>query len=121
MRFSVAGRENKELNILIFTEVLENIATVDRVLTKPGGSLLLAGRSGVGRRTAVSLVAHMHSIELFTPKISRAYQLKHFKNDLKTVSIIIQLKLDYKIRLDCFIKFIIICSIHVTSKPSGNF
>jgi dynein heavy chain 2 len=80
------GRENKELEVLIFKEVLENIAIVDRVITKPGGSLLMAGRSGVGRRTAVSLVAHMHSIELFTPKISRGYQLKNFKNDLKTVS-----------------------------------
>ncbi|CAB3978327.1 cytoplasmic dynein 2 heavy chain 1-like [Paramuricea clavata] len=79
------GRENKELEVLIFKEVLENIAIVDRVITKPGGSLLMAGRSGVGRRTAVSLVAHMHSIELFTPKISRGYQLKNFKNDLKTV------------------------------------
>lgn len=79
------GRENRELEVLIFREVLENIAVVDRVITKPGGSLLMAGRSGVGRRTAVSLVAHMHSIELFTPKISRGYQLKHFKNDLKTV------------------------------------
>ena len=84
--FFVVGRENKELEILIFKEVLENIAIVDRVITKPGGSLLMAGRSGVGRRTAVSLVAHMHSIELFTPKISRGYQLKNFKNDLKTVS-----------------------------------
>jgi dynein heavy chain 2 len=82
----VVGRENKELEVLIFREVLENIAIVDRVITKPGGSLLMAGRSGVGRRTAVSLVAHMHSIELFTPKISRGYQLKNFKNDLKTVS-----------------------------------
>ena len=81
----MAARENRELDILIFREVLENIARVDRVLTKPGGSLLLAGRSGVGRRTAVTLVTHMHNITLVTPKVSRGYGLKHFKNDLKTV------------------------------------
>ena len=81
----LAARENRELDILIFREVLENIARVDRVLTKPGGSLLLAGRSGVGRRTAVTLVTHMHNITLVTPKVSRGYGLKHFKNDLKTV------------------------------------
>lgn len=74
------------MDILLFHEVLDNIARADRVLTKPGGSLLLAGRSGVGRRTAVSLVAHMHNMQLFTPKISRGYSLKNFKNDLKTVS-----------------------------------
>ena len=66
--------------------MLENTSRVDRVLTMPGGSLLLAGRSGVGRRTAVTLVAHMQQMELHTPKIGRGYGIKHFKNDLKAVS-----------------------------------
>lgn len=61
------------------------MARVDRVLTTPGGSLLMAGRSGVGRRTAVTLVSHMHQMELFTPRITRGYGMKQFKNDLKTV------------------------------------
>jgi dynein heavy chain 2 len=69
----------------MFIEVLDNIARVDRTLTLPGGSLMLAGRSGVGRRTAVTLVTHMHNIEVVTPKVSRSYGLKQFKNDLKTV------------------------------------
>lgn len=82
--FPVA-RENRELDILLFKEVLDNIARVDRTLTKPGGSLLMAGRSGVGRRTAAALVAHMHNIQVFTPKVSRGYELKQFRTDLKTV------------------------------------
>ena len=69
----------------IFPEVLEHIASVDRVLSVPGGSLLLAGRSGVGRRTAVQLVAHYHRMEIVTPHISRTYGLKNFKNDLRNV------------------------------------
>ena len=75
------------MDILIFREVLENIARVERILTKPGGSLLLAGRSGVGRRTAVTLIAHMHQMTLFTPNVSRLYGIKNFKTDLKTVSL----------------------------------
>ncbi len=70
----------------MFREVLENMARVDRVLTMPGGSLLMAGCSGVGRRTAVSLISHMHQMTIFTPKIGRGYGLKHFKTDLKSVS-----------------------------------
>lgn len=81
-----AGREHHELDILLFHEVLDHIARIDRVLTSPGGSLLLSGRSGVGRHTAVSLVAHMHQMEIITPHVSRNYQLKQFKNDLKNVS-----------------------------------
>ena len=83
---SLAERDNRDLDILIFKEVLDNIARVDRVLTMPGGSLLMAGRSGVGRRTAVSLVANMHQMQLFSPKTFRGYSIKHFKNDLKNVS-----------------------------------
>ncbi|XP_073674385.1 cytoplasmic dynein 2 heavy chain 1-like [Garra rufa] len=79
------GRDNRELDILLFPEVLDYMSRVDRVLSSPGGSLLLAGRSGVGRRTATCVVSHMHGASLFTPKISRSYSLKHFKSDLKTV------------------------------------
>ncbi|XP_057206860.1 cytoplasmic dynein 2 heavy chain 1 isoform X3 [Triplophysa rosa] len=79
------GRENRELDILLFPEVLDYMSRLDRVLSSPGGSLLLAGRSGVGRRTATSVVSHMHGATLFTPKISRSYSLKHFKSDLKNV------------------------------------
>lgn len=87
----VTARENRELDILIFREVMDNIARVDRVLTRPGGSLLLAGRSGVGRRTAVTLVTHMHNVTVVTPKVSRGYGLKQFKNDLKSVSTVLLL------------------------------
>ncbi|KAK2099397.1 Cytoplasmic dynein 2 heavy chain 1 [Saguinus oedipus] len=77
------GRDNQNLDILLFHEVLEYMSRIDRVLSFPGGSLLLAGRSGVGRRTITSLVSHMHGAVLFSPKISRGYELKQFKNDLK--------------------------------------
>ncbi|KAJ7398962.1 hypothetical protein BTVI_119896 [Pitangus sulphuratus] len=79
------GRDKKELEILLFHEVLSYMSKVDRVLSFPGGSLLLAGRSGVGRRTVTSLVSHMHGAVLITPKISRGYELKQFKSDLKYV------------------------------------
>ncbi|XP_044933442.1 cytoplasmic dynein 2 heavy chain 1 isoform X4 [Mustela putorius furo] len=79
------GRDNQSLDILLFQEVLEYMSRIDRVLSFPGGSLLLAGRSGVGRRTITSLVSHMHGAVLFSPKISRGYALKQFKNDLKHV------------------------------------
>lgn len=95
--FVCLGRENRDLDILIFKEVLDYMAQVDRVLTMPGGSLLMAGRSGVGRRTAVTLVSHMHQMHMFTPKISRGYGLKHFKNDLKTVRVISVIAVNLKL------------------------
>jgi dynein heavy chain 2 len=62
------------------------VSRFDRVLTTaPGGSMLLCGRSGVGRRTALAISSSMNNMKIFTPKINRSYNIKHFKNDLKTV------------------------------------
>lgn len=90
LRVSLQGvvqysRDNKELDLLLFGEVCDFVSRVDRVLSRPGGSLLLAGRSGVGRHTATQLVSHMHGWTLFTPKVSRGYSLKNFNSDLKSV------------------------------------
>ncbi|TMS07235.1 Cytoplasmic dynein 2 heavy chain 1 [Larimichthys crocea] len=79
------SRDNRELDLLLFWEVCDFVSRVDRVLSRPGGSLLLAGCSGVGRHTATCLVSHMHGYTLFTPKITRGYTLKNFSNDLKSV------------------------------------
>eukprot|EP00753_Platysulcus_tardus_P014516 PLAT4386.4.p1 GENE.PLAT4386.4~~PLAT4386.4.p1 ORF type:complete len:4448 (-),score=2754.09 PLAT4386.4:79-13422(-) len=78
-------REEKDLGISLFDEVLEHIAMVDRVLARPGGSTLLVGSSGVGRRTSLTLAAHMHRMELFTPVITRDFDLKQFQAFIKEV------------------------------------
>lgn len=44
-------REFKELNVHLFDDILDFIAFCERTLSQPGGSLLLAGRPGVGRKT----------------------------------------------------------------------
>ena len=41
-------REVKELGLLLFPEALRHIVAIDRVLSRPGGNLLLVGASGVG-------------------------------------------------------------------------
>jgi hypothetical protein len=64
-------REHKELNMLLFPEVLERVARFDRVLARPGGSLLLCGPSGTGRRSCMTLMAYMHHMEFFSPKMTR--------------------------------------------------
>jgi dynein heavy chain 2 len=80
--------EYRDTDVFIFREILDAIVRCDRVLTTPGGSLLLAGRSGVGRRTAIGVVASMNNMKLFSPKVGRTYGIKQFKNDLKTVSLL---------------------------------
>lgn len=49
--------------------------------------MLLAGRSGTGRRTGVQLISHMLDLTFETPKVSREYTLSEFKKYLKTLLI----------------------------------
>ena len=47
-----------------------------------GGSLLMCGRSGVGRRNAVSIVSALHHAKLITLKMGKNYGLKQFKQEV---------------------------------------
>ncbi|VDO57873.1 unnamed protein product, partial [Brugia timori] len=58
---------------------------LQQAVNRYGGSLLLAGRAGMGRREAASLVANMHQMPVFSPKLTSSYGIKQFRNDLKTV------------------------------------
>lgn len=76
-------REFKGLDMLLFPEILDHIAVEDRVLSRPGGSMLLVGDSGVGRRTSVTVVSFMQKIELWTPNVTMKYNDAYFRADMK--------------------------------------
>ena len=93
------------------SQVLERVARLDRVLSRPGGAALLCGKSGVGRRSVLRLLAYMHHLEVrlaqqpeqdflahkptnwhksgavqvFTPAMPQDYNLVAFRADLKAV------------------------------------
>eukprot|EP01013_Petalomonas_cantuscygni_P031315 TRINITY_DN574_c0_g2_i2.p1 TRINITY_DN574_c0_g2~~TRINITY_DN574_c0_g2_i2.p1 ORF type:complete len:4342 (+),score=1501.02 TRINITY_DN574_c0_g2_i2:256-13281(+) len=78
-------REARDLNIVMVPEMLRWIARTDRILSKPGGHLLFAGRSGVGRKDICLLVAAMAKMPTFTLNMTPGYGLKQFKNDVRAV------------------------------------
>lgn len=78
-------REEKDLHMLLFDEILSHLATVERILSEPGGSMLLVGSSGVGRRSATTLIAYMLGYTLFAPSLTRHYDAASFKADLKSI------------------------------------
>jgi dynein heavy chain 2, cytosolic len=71
------------MDIHLIEEILDLIAFSERTLSQPGANLLLAGKSGCGRKQSVQLIAHLLNMEFFTPNISREYSMKEFKRDLK--------------------------------------
>lgn len=78
------GREYQDLALFTVEETIRRLSAVDRKLSTPGGSLLMAGRTGVGRRALVLLTAYIQRLEVTTIQVRRGYGVKHFKADLKT-------------------------------------
>ena len=81
----VYEREQRELNMLLFPQILDQLSRCDRALSAHGGSLLLVGRNGVGRRNAAALVAHIHGAQTFTLNTGHEFSLKQFHAELKAV------------------------------------
>ncbi|KAL3981550.1 Dynein heavy chain N-terminal region 2 family protein [Acanthocheilonema viteae] len=87
---------------------------LQQAVNRYGGSLLLAGRAGMGRREAASLVANMHQMPVFSPKLTSSYGIKQFRNDLKTVmqdaaingKHIVYIVEDYQLLHDAFLQSI---------------
>uniref|UniRef100_A0A5K4FDN9 Cytoplasmic dynein 2 heavy chain 1 n=1 Tax=Schistosoma mansoni TaxID=6183 RepID=A0A5K4FDN9_SCHMA len=101
-------------NLVLFPDFIDYICRIDRVLSRPSGSLLLAGRSGIGRRSALNIVAHIHQLNVFRLHTGRDYQMRQFITDMKTVCqaagienqptlLIIE---DYQLKSDYFLEII---------------
>ncbi|OON23868.1 ATPase family protein, partial [Opisthorchis viverrini] len=73
----------KAAELALFPEFIDLICRIERVLTRPAGSLLLAGRSGIGRRSALNLVTHLHQFEVHRLRVGRDYTVRHFVGDVK--------------------------------------
>jgi dynein heavy chain 2 len=80
-----SGREYEELDLEMFREPLDLMGKMDRILTKPKGSVLVAGRAGVGRKPAAGVIACMHGFNLYFPRLTANYNFKTFATDLKQV------------------------------------
>jgi len=76
-------REHKSLEIHMIDEVMDLFAYSERTLSRPGGNLLLSGKTGCGRKQATQLITHLLNMEFFSPSMSRDYSMKEFKRDLK--------------------------------------
>ncbi|XP_071452948.1 cytoplasmic dynein 2 heavy chain 1 [Hetaerina americana] len=72
-------RESHSLDLLMIPELMEGVAKAERALTTHGGSLLLAGRSGFGRKSAVRLVSSRLGARLIFPGSGQ----RRFSKDLK--------------------------------------
>lgn len=70
--------------LVVFPDFLDLVARIDRVLSRPHGNLLLAGRCGIGRRSALRVVVHLHQFQVFTLRVGPNCTKRNFPSDIKS-------------------------------------
>lgn len=74
------------MDIELLPELLQTLAHCDRVLCSASNrSLVLVGRSGVGRHTAIKILSMLHNARVITPYPVKNNGKKQLINDLKMV------------------------------------
>jgi P-loop containing dynein motor region D4 len=78
-------REERHLQLHVTPDSVQAIASIDAALARPGGSVLLLGPCGVGRRAALSLVAHSQQMQVYSPPHALGASVRAFRIFLKEV------------------------------------
>jgi dynein heavy chain 2 len=77
-------REERELGLTLTEQAAETLAVVQGALARAGGHVVLIGRSGVGRRSAAAVAAHMRGAGWVTPAVGGpSYGLKAWQGEVK--------------------------------------
>lgn len=74
-----------EMKLVFFTEAVEHICRISRVLSQPRGNALLVGVGGSGKRSLTKLAAFICQYEVFQIGMRRDYGPAQFREDLKSV------------------------------------
>ena len=78
-------REHYDIVLTLVPGAVQWVAWCNRVLSRPGGHLLLVGDTGVGLIEAATISAYMLRFTISRLFMTRNYLLKNFRNDIKSV------------------------------------
>ena len=81
----VYERDNCDLYLSYFDEMLTSMKVIDRLLSRPNTNLLLIGSAGIGRKKTTRIIANMRGIEVLSLNLTKDYSIKEFKKDIKQV------------------------------------
>ncbi|MCP3685863.1 MAG: hypothetical protein GY861_24715, partial [bacterium] len=83
---TVYERDNKDLYLYYFDEIIESIQIInDRIISRANSNLLLVGTYGIGRKRSIRLAAHIRNMEICVPNLTKDYGVKEFKKDIKQI------------------------------------
>lgn len=73
----------KQLHLVLFSDAMEHVSRICRVLRQPGGNALLLGVGGSGRQSLTKLATFMMEYDLFEIEITKNYGISDWRDNLR--------------------------------------
>jgi len=82
---SYNASNHNQMNLIFFSDCIQHLSRIARILMTQRGNALLVGMGGSGRRSMARLAASINSMSWFSIEITKSYREKEFHEDVKNL------------------------------------
>ena len=80
---STKSNPEDTIDFLFFKYTMENVCKICRVLSQPGGNIILLGNGGTGREYAAKIASKLKNALFYKPPISRTFSFDDWRDTIK--------------------------------------